>query len=220
MATPIIPTQRAVIVIDQVDVVRRTVHGIDKTGGKFQAAYLITGTGFQIPLPGEHWRIWRDSNMWHLEERFDKPSELTKSGLNPGDVHFRSPGDVIFDTGVLTTGSGQIAATTRDTALISGNTSTFTLSGTPVHPYTVMVYKNGALLHPDIDWTIAGSVVTFTVGLVSNNKLTIYFQRTGAEYRLESTVTSVADLSSSLDFPYNDISGETSLAVVSAWESR
>lgn len=214
------PLERSTVRIDQVDTTQKVCHVVDKTGSKFQVSYMVTGTSFQIPQQGEHWTVFRHGSFWHLDSRFDDPGETTKFNINPGDVHIRTPGNLHIDSQVLNTGSGPISATTRDVKVFTGTISTMTLSATPVHPHTVQVYKNTGFLHPDIDWTISGNIVTFTVALISNDKVTVYYQRTGVLYLDSATVTAIADGTRSLDLPYKDISTETAVAIVSAWESR
>lgn len=212
--------ERSTVRIDQVDTSKKLCHVVDKTGSKFQVSYVVSPASFQIPAQGEHWTIFRHGHMWHLDSRFDNPDEKTKFDLQPGDVHMRTPGNLHIDSQTINTGSGPISATTRDVKVFTGTTTTMTLSATPVHPHTVQVYKNTGFLHPDLDWTISGSTITFAANVVSNDKVTVYYQRTGALYLDAGTVTTLADMSSSLDLPYKDISTETAVAVISAWESR
>lgn len=55
--------------------------------------------------------------------------------------------------------------------------ATWTLTGTPVEAL-LMIWKNGLLLTPTTDYTVAGAVVTFGVPLIVGDKVTaLYWAR-------------------------------------------
>lgn len=64
----------------------------------------------------------------------------------------------------------------------TGSTSaTWQLSSRPLFDPTdlesapVLIWKNGALLQPVVDYTIAGDIVTFVVAPIAGDRVTAYF---------------------------------------------
>ena len=186
--------EQAAIQIDDVNIPARIAHGRDKQGGKFMVGFTSTESTFQIPNPGEVWKIQRHGFYWQLVNRLDRQDEHdTKAALNPGDVHIRVPGDLHVDAPTINTPGGAISATTRDRIIGDGVSLSYSLSAVPSNEFSVMIWKNGTFLHPDIDWTISGKTITFLSAPISTDKITVHYQRTGAEYRDKISVASVAN---------------------------